>query len=88
MATKVENVNAPKPNGWTPVHFAAKGGHTEIIKMIGSVVDNPNVPLPDGRTPLHLAIEHKQKETAIALFKILNNKIDSNSEEILKTLKK
>ena len=88
LASKVENANAPMPDGWTPAHLAAKEGHTEIIKMIGAVVDNPNVPLPDGRTPLQLAIEYKQTETAVALFKILNNKIDSNPEEILNTMKK
>ena len=35
LASKIENLNPPKPNGWTPIHLAACFGHTEIVEWNG-----------------------------------------------------
>ena len=86
LASKVENVNAPKPEGWTPIQLAAKKGFTEIVKILASKVDNPNAIAPNGLTPLELAIQNNKTETATALLKILSKEVDSNPD--VNTLRK
>ena len=89
LASKVENANAPvNGGGWTPLHCAAEDGYTKIVEILASKVDNPNAIAPNGKTPLQLAIENNKFETARKLLEILNKKVDSNLEEILKTFKK
>ena len=55
MTSKVENPNATKPDGWTPIHLAVYGGHTKIVRFLASKVENFNVPFPDGKTPIQVA---------------------------------
>lgn len=43
------------PSGWTPLHYAAKGGHTETIQLLVEAGANPNAIDANGRTPLHIA---------------------------------
>ena len=43
MAPNVEYINAPMPDGWTPLHSATRDGFTEIVKFIASKVENPIV---------------------------------------------
>ena len=69
MADKVENPNAPKPNGWTPVLLAARYGHTEIVKFLADKVENPNAPNPDGWTPFQLAFFNGHFRTSFILLK-------------------
>ena len=44
LATLVNNPNAPKNDGKTPIHEAALRGHTEIVKILAPLTDNPNAP--------------------------------------------
>ncbi len=43
------------PDGWTPLHYAAKEGHTETIRLLVQAGANPNAIDANGRTPLHVA---------------------------------
>ena len=36
LVPKVENPNAPMPDGWTPIHLAARNGHTKNCQIIGA----------------------------------------------------
>ena len=40
----MDNPNAPNKDGNTPIHEAAKNGHTEIVKILAPLTDNPNAP--------------------------------------------
>ena len=46
-----DNPNAPNNFGVTPIHLAAKYGHTEIVKFLAPLTDNPNAPNNYGNTP-------------------------------------
>ena len=39
MSPFMENPNAPDRNGWTPIHKAARYGHTEIVKILAPLSD-------------------------------------------------
>ena len=67
VASYSENVNAPRSDGWTPLHIAAQYGSSEIFKFLAPQVENPNAPTPDGWTPLHIAAQHGSTE----IFKFL-----------------
>ena len=41
--------------GETPLHEAARNGHTEIVKIMAPLTDNPNSPANNGVTPIHEA---------------------------------
>ena len=75
--TKIEDPNLPKPDGWTPIHLAAVGGHAKIIKLLASKVENPNapLPLPDGRTPVKIAADNNHSsEVMLELLVAMNGK--------------
>ena len=35
----------------TPIYWAARNGHTEIVKILAPLTDNPNAPNIVGTTP-------------------------------------
>ena len=41
LAPLTNNPNAPYEYGQTPIHIAAKNGHTEIVKILIPLTDNP-----------------------------------------------
>ena len=86
LATLVDNPNAPKSNGMTPLHSAAKNGHLKIVEFLAPLVDNPNAG-GIGVTPLQLASRNGHTEVAKVLLKILSEKISSNQQDILYTLR-
>ena len=48
-----DNPHVPDNDGWTPIHYAARNGHLEIIKLLMTSIDaNPNAQDIWGRTPL------------------------------------
>ena len=55
LAPLTNNPNAPYEYGQTPIHIAAKNGHTEIVKILAPLTNNPNAPDRDGYTPIHWA---------------------------------
>ena len=72
LADKVENPNAPLPNGWTPLHAAVRFGHTEIVKILNDKVENLNsaIPaMPDVWTPFRIAFFFGHFITSFVLLK-------------------
>ena len=49
LSKLTDNPNAPSNSGWTPIHWVAAHGHTEIVKI--PLTDNPNAPDNKGITP-------------------------------------
>ena len=50
-----ENPNAPRNDGYTPIHYAAMGGHLEIVRLLMTSTTNANAPDNDRSTPIHWA---------------------------------
>ena len=42
-------------NGWTPLHYAAKAGHLEAVKLLCETGANPNNETKDGKVPVCFA---------------------------------
>ena len=53
--------------GWSPLHHAASGEHTEVVNVLLDMDANPNLPNAIGNTALHIAAEKGRLE----FFKIL-----------------
>ena len=47
--------NPPDNEGDTPIHYAAKNGYTEIVKILAPLTDSPNAPNNTGKTPIYWA---------------------------------
>ena len=62
MAPLTDNPNAPDKDGWTPIHWTAWHGYTEIFKFLAPLTDNPNAPNNFGRTPNRVARNKGSKE--------------------------
>ena len=58
------DVNAKDGGGWTPLHFAAWFGHTEVAELLIAKGADVNAKDHTGRTPLNEAIETNQTKTA------------------------
>jgi ankyrin repeat protein len=56
------DVNAKEKDGWTPLHFAAEGGHKEVAELLIAAGADVNARDNWGRTPLHEAAYHSNKE--------------------------
>ena len=70
------NPNSPANNGWTPIHFAAKYGHLEIVRLLMTATDaNPNAQTLFGNTPSDLARQfgHLEIEQELKAFSIIKN---------------
>ena len=63
------DVNAKEGDGWTPLHFAAEGGHNETAELLIAAGADVNAGDKDGKTPLDLATKEKKTETADFLRK-------------------
>ena len=50
--------NAPNNNGVIPIHYAARNGHFEIVRLLMSSTDTPNAPANTGITPIHCAARY------------------------------
>jgi hypothetical protein len=48
-------VNSKDENGWTPLHFAARYGNTEIVKILLKFKADPSGPDKAGTSPIELA---------------------------------
>ncbi|KAH0444708.1 ankyrin repeat protein [Colletotrichum camelliae] len=63
----IKNIEAKTDLGWTPLHFAAWGGHDAAIKVLCGHGANVNVQCKTGRSPLHFAAEMSDLASAKAL---------------------
>ena len=57
-----DNPNAPDDKGWSPMHWIAGNGYTEIFKFLAPLTDNPNPPNKFGRTPYAVAGSMTKKD--------------------------
>ena len=56
--TAANDINSIDALYWTPLHYAAEGGYTQIIKYLLDVGADPNSQDDEGLTPLHKAAEN------------------------------
>ncbi len=54
--------------GWTPLHYAAFGGHVRICQYLIAQGAPVNAPAPNGTTPLMMAVREGHAEAAKALL--------------------
>ena len=59
---------ATKKNGWTPLHFAAYGGHQEMWAWLAERSTNLDVCTKDGWSPLNIAIANGNSKLALAMI--------------------
>lgn len=52
----------------TPLHCAARIGHTNMVKLLLENDANPNLATTAGHTPLHIVAREGHVETALALL--------------------
>ena len=61
------DADANKP-GWTALHYAATGGHTEIIRLLIQHYAYVDAESPNGSTPLMMAAMYGTSDAVIALL--------------------
>ncbi|KAF5363879.1 hypothetical protein D9756_000064 [Leucocoprinus leucothites] len=52
------DLNTQDSNGWTALHFAAKNGHTEIVKVLAELKADPNLQTHLYFSPLYAENNH------------------------------
>ncbi len=64
------NPNIKDRRGWTPLHYAVKAGHYDIVWLLLDYGANPNTRVGDGTgvTPLHLAVRNQNYDIAKLLL--------------------
>ena len=81
---KVKNVQKctyyAKNDGDAPINYAAREGHTEIIKIVSHLTDNPKALDDNGQTPIHLAAAngHTEKVKILTSLTDYPNALDDN----------
>ena len=73
MAPLADNPNAPDKFGETPIYWAARMGHTEIVKILAPLTDNPNAPDKFGETPSYRAAWKGNSEIVKILAPLTDN---------------
>ena len=64
------NPNIKDRRGWTPLHYAVKAGHYDIVWLLLDYGANPNTPAGGwlGPTPLHMAVRNQNYDMAKLLL--------------------
>ena len=66
--------NDPEEHGErSPIYWAARNGHTEIVKILAPLADNPNAPYTDGRNPIYCAARYGHTEIIKILAPLADN---------------
>lgn len=55
--------------GWTPLHYAASRGHTDLVKYLLEQGAMPNAPAPDGTSPIMMAARSGSLDVVQILLK-------------------
>ena len=68
-------------SGWTPIHYAVRSGHLEMVKFFISITSKPNVQTNtfQRNTPIHLAAALGHKEIVKCLITSDHNLNIANS---------
>lgn len=61
------DVNAPDPDGWTPLAWAAGGGHEQMVMDLLRAGADPAIKDKEGKTPLDRATEYELTEIVALL---------------------
>merc|ERR1712020_472724 len=73
LAPFTDDANAPNKDGDTPIHWAARRGHTEIVKILAPLANNLNVPDKSGNTLIHHAALDGHAEIVKILAPLMDN---------------
>ena len=85
------NYSLENKNNYTALQLAVEYGHAEVVEYLAKFVDNPNqnlpFPNPPRSTPLKIALSKNDSKMVKVLLKILCEKMDSNPQKIMRSLK-
>ena len=62
------DINATDPDGFTPLHLAARSGHANVVAVLLAKGADVNATDHIGETPLHLAANEGRQEIAEKLL--------------------
>ena len=68
LSQPLADIHLPQGEGLSPIHAAARHGHTDIITRLLSRGENPNTQTPGGQTPLYMACLGGQLQTVVTLI--------------------
>jgi ankyrin repeat protein len=79
--------------GWTPLHYAATGGHGVIVQMLLDAHAYIDAPSPNGSTPLMMAAQYGNIDTVRLLLKAgadptIRNDLDLNAVDFALQVKR
>jgi ankyrin repeat protein len=61
-------VSRKDSNGWTPLHEGARGGHTNVVKILIERGADVNELTNHGETPLYLAVNNHGDDHPMVIF--------------------
>ena len=67
LASLHADVNQANKDGWTPMWWAAKKGHSDTVKVLASLHADVNQADNSGTTPLKIATDCGEEDTAAVL---------------------
>ena len=92
LVSCTKNTNMPNKFGYTALHLAVEEGHHEMVEYLAKLTDDPNQPFPfrnlPNTTPLKMAMRNNDSKMAKELLVALSEKMDSNPQDIMNTLKR
>ena len=78
--------------GYTPLYLAVEKGHDKMVEYLAIFTNNPNQPFPfrslPNTTPLKMALRKNDSKMVKVLLIALSEKMDSNPQDIMNTLKR
>ena len=71
LLDRVENINPENAQKMTPLHLAAKNGHSEVATFLRDFASDSNPKNKTGITPLHLAAQNGYLDIVQSLMLII-----------------